>query len=500
MAVVYVLNKEGKPLMPTKRCGHVRILLKEGKATVVERVPFTIQLKYDSPDITQDLYLGIDPGRTNIGLAVIESDGTSVFFAKVITRNKEIPNLMKERKTHRQKHRKYKRRDKRRRRAHKAKSTKAPVFYRKLPGCKELVELHDIKNKEAKFNHRTRPKGWLTPTANQLLETHINAVKKLSQFVPITDIVLELNKFSFMQLDNPNIKPWEYQKGLLHGYHRDVHRYVSEQQDNHCIFCKKAIEHYHHIMPRHEGGSDTAINLVGLCIKHHDLIHINSDWREKLLSKKSGLNKKYGALSILNQIIPKLESELCSLYPNHVFVINGRDTKCVREDNNIPKDHQYDAYCIASVVVGNNSKINNIKTHIIQQFSRHDRQACHQENLKRKYFLNGKLVATNRHRAYEQNEVALDEYLAEIGYRKGINQAFTTLRALTVKEHKPIMKDMSRHLPGSLFRDNGKVFVLQGYRGKHNGKVDYYIDTNGKRHLASKCIIIQNNTGLRFVV
>ena len=52
MAVVYVLNKEGKPLMPTKRCGHVRILLKEKKAVVVERLPFTIQLKYDTPDIS----------------------------------------------------------------------------------------------------------------------------------------------------------------------------------------------------------------------------------------------------------------------------------------------------------------------------------------------------------------------------------------------------------------------------------------------------------------
>lgn len=29
MSTVYVLNKDGKPLMPTTRCGHVRYLLKE---------------------------------------------------------------------------------------------------------------------------------------------------------------------------------------------------------------------------------------------------------------------------------------------------------------------------------------------------------------------------------------------------------------------------------------------------------------------------------------
>ena len=31
--IVYVLNKKGKPLMPTTRCGKVHKLLKEGKVT-----------------------------------------------------------------------------------------------------------------------------------------------------------------------------------------------------------------------------------------------------------------------------------------------------------------------------------------------------------------------------------------------------------------------------------------------------------------------------------
>lgn len=44
MSTVYVLNKDGKPLMPTARCGHVRHLLKEQKARVVTSKPFTIQL------------------------------------------------------------------------------------------------------------------------------------------------------------------------------------------------------------------------------------------------------------------------------------------------------------------------------------------------------------------------------------------------------------------------------------------------------------------------
>ena len=93
MAVVYVISASGKPLMPTTRCGHVRGLLNEGKARVVEREPFTIQLKYETPDVTQPLYLGIDPGRTNVGAAVVCEDGECVFTAQLTTRNKDVPKL-----------------------------------------------------------------------------------------------------------------------------------------------------------------------------------------------------------------------------------------------------------------------------------------------------------------------------------------------------------------------------------------------------------------------
>lgn len=41
MSTIYVLNKDGKPLMPTTRGGHVRHLLKEQKARVVRTKPFT---------------------------------------------------------------------------------------------------------------------------------------------------------------------------------------------------------------------------------------------------------------------------------------------------------------------------------------------------------------------------------------------------------------------------------------------------------------------------
>ena len=48
--MVYVLNREGKPLMPTTRYGRVRRLLEKRLAVVVGYRPFTIQLTYNTPN------------------------------------------------------------------------------------------------------------------------------------------------------------------------------------------------------------------------------------------------------------------------------------------------------------------------------------------------------------------------------------------------------------------------------------------------------------------
>ena len=60
--MVYVVNKDGKPLMPTERHGKVRRLLKEHKAIVVKKVPFTIQLLYETTEFVQPITLGVDSG------------------------------------------------------------------------------------------------------------------------------------------------------------------------------------------------------------------------------------------------------------------------------------------------------------------------------------------------------------------------------------------------------------------------------------------------------
>lgn len=73
--LVYVLKQNGQPFMPTERFGKVRRLLKEGKAKVVRREPFTIRLLYEpETDVVQECYCGVDTGSRHIGIAVVSND------------------------------------------------------------------------------------------------------------------------------------------------------------------------------------------------------------------------------------------------------------------------------------------------------------------------------------------------------------------------------------------------------------------------------------------
>ena len=256
--MVYVLSKNGKPLMPTNRYGHIRWLIKNNKAIPICNNPFTIRLKYDTPDVVQPLTMGIDVGRENIGLGVSDNNGNCLFLANVETKNKQVTKNMSDRKVHRQE----RRRNKRKRKQRKAlrlnqtiKNGKDTILRNKkvckevsisYPGMEDSIQHKVIKGKEAKFNNRVRKDGWLTPSARNLVEIHVNLVKKISTFLPITNLVVENNIFDFQKLENSDIRNWEYGKGILYGF-KDYKDYIIKQQGNKCLLCNNKIEHYHHI-------------------------------------------------------------------------------------------------------------------------------------------------------------------------------------------------------------------------------------------------------------
>lgn len=95
---------------------------------------------------------------------------------------------------------------------------------------------------------------------------------------------------------------------------------------------------------------------------------------------------------------------------------NGKSTHDYRAAHGISKDHWLDAYCIACSVLPIDvcdSTINNCVPYELKQFRRHDRRALNNENMNRVYTLNDKVVATNRHKATEQEAASLEEFRKE---------------------------------------------------------------------------------------
>ena len=476
--LTYILDASGKPLMPTQRTNHIKRLLDKGKARIVSKTPYVVQLKYETERITQPLYGGTDPGRTNIGEAVITSNGDVVYKAHVETRNKDIPKLMAERKQHRQTSRRGERL-RRKRRAYKCETTTTFPEGRMLPGYEKPVMLKDIINTESRFNNRERPAGWITPTVRQLVQTHVSMVRKICSILPVTDWTMEYNKFAFMLMDDGTIRGLDFQNGRMKGY-SNSHEYVSALQNGKCACCNNSIEHYHHIKPRHEGGSDTPENLIGVCNACHYKVHSGD-----IKLEQAGLKKKYAALSVLNQAIPYIAQELIDMFgEDHVRFCTGYQTSIVRDSTGMDKDHPEDAVCIALFGTGITECKDISDTFEVKQFRRHDRQRV-QAQRERTYYLKGHAVCKNRHKRTDQKGDSLEEFRAKFPDNIG---------RLTVKKSTRHYNRMGRIFPGAIFIYQGKEYILTGQR---NRGAYYYADGLAKNGVSSKtCGLVKQNTGL----
>ena len=91
--MVYVLSIDNEPLMP---CSNViaRLLLKQGKAKVKYREPFTIKLTYETTTYTQALTLGVDTGSQTFATAVADEKG-NILYTSEVTLREDMNNSLK---------------------------------------------------------------------------------------------------------------------------------------------------------------------------------------------------------------------------------------------------------------------------------------------------------------------------------------------------------------------------------------------------------------------
>ena len=311
--MVYVLTKEGKPLMPTNRHGHVRRLLKAGKAKVVRRMPFTIKLLYETPEIVQELTLGVDTGSSVIGNAVSTNDGKIVYTSKVIIRN-DIKEKMDRRRAYRRNRRNRKTR------------------YRK---ARFLNRGNSIRSNR------------FSPTMISKYHSHIKEIEFIKSILPITKLVLETGTFDPHLLKNPflanpKIAKWGYQKGTNYGF-ENTKAMVLNRDGYKCHICKTKKQgvklEVHHIIFRSNGGGDSPENLITLCHNCHEKLH-HGEIKLKLKGKPKGQLKHATQMNSIRIQLLKYYQEAIETF--------GYITKANRQNLNIAKDHHLDACVIAS--------------------------------------------------------------------------------------------------------------------------------------------------------
>src|ERR1700744_1346230 len=97
---VLVIDKNKKPLDPC-RPARARILLKEGRAAVFRRYPFTIIIKDRTAEesVVHDHRLKLDPGSETTGIGIVQKNTDKVVFAAELEhRGKAIASRMYSRK------------------------------------------------------------------------------------------------------------------------------------------------------------------------------------------------------------------------------------------------------------------------------------------------------------------------------------------------------------------------------------------------------------------
>ena len=311
--LVYVLKQNGQPFMPTERFGKVRRLLKEGKAKVVRREPFTIRLLYEpETDVVQECYCGVDTGSKHVGVAVVSND--KVLYQSQTKLRSDIKKKMDRRRASRRNRR-----------------------YRKT------------RYRKSRFLNRRNSirKDRLPPSVKHKVQAHIDEIEFCKKILPVSDenTILEVSQFDTALMKNPaliseKVKKWGYQKGFNYGY--SSRRSAILHRDNYTCQCcgkKNCRLEVHHIKFKSNGGTDDEENLITLCEDCHKGVHAGTIVLNKKPKKSKNL-KHATHMSIIR-------SQLLKKYPNAIETF-GFVTTENRNHLNLPKDHYIDACVIAS--------------------------------------------------------------------------------------------------------------------------------------------------------
>ncbi|GAB6155635.1 hypothetical protein JCM17380_43860 [Desulfosporosinus burensis] len=302
--LTYVLNQNGKPLMPCKS-SKARRLLKQSKAKVVKLEPFTIQLLHGSSGYKQEITLGVDAGSKMIGLSAT-TENNELYSVDIQLRN-DVVDLLSTRRQNRR-------------------TRRNRLRYRK-PRF-----LNRVKSKN---------KGWLAPSIENKIQTHLTVVRNVYKVLPVSKVIVEVASFDIQKIKNPSISGTDYQQGEQMDFW-NIREYVLFRDGHQCQGkkgCKNKIFNVHHIETRKVGG-DSPSNLITLCEECHNHYHKGK------LELNINRGQKFKDATFMGIMRWSFYNRLKEMYPI-VSLTYGYITKNTRIANSLPKEHRIDALCIS---------------------------------------------------------------------------------------------------------------------------------------------------------
>lgn len=236
MSKVFVVDAEGKPLLPTHPA-RSRKLIREGKAKVLRIVPYTIQLNRVVDNPVGSFTVGIDDGAKEVGISVVNEHTEEVVFSGTIQLRQDVSRKVTQRRQYR-----------RTRRSRK------------------------LRHRKAKFNNRGK-KGMIPPSIQQKKDSVLRVVEDLKTIVNITKAIVEEGMFDTSSMAAGKKKEGiEYQIPDYEG--RDFREKVLWRDRYACRHCKSKDKlRAHHVKPRSRGGTNTPKNGITLCENCHKELH-----------------------------------------------------------------------------------------------------------------------------------------------------------------------------------------------------------------------------------
>lgn len=228
-----------------------------------------------------------------------------------------------------------------------------------------------LRYRKARWQNRKKDKGWLAPSIQHKINSHLRVVSEVHKILPVSKIIVEIASFDIQKIKNPEIEGASYQSGEQLGFW-NIREYVLFRDGHKCQHCmgksKDNILNVHHIERRKVGG-DAPDNLITLCETCHKKYHKD----EIHLKVKRGQTFRDAVfMGIMRWVFYE---NLKIIYPN-VNITYGYITKSTRIRNELPKEHRVDALCITG-----NPNVKRSDAWYYQKFVRKNNRSLHKANL-----------------------------------------------------------------------------------------------------------------------